>query len=306
MKSGTFNFHIDRQINPRSFSPASQCRWGVFVLGGEPCTVCSDGPTLTATLRLGRDNPVEVFRIPFKPALDRRHLVTIGWSKGKMKVLLDAKILAEVALPQAQPRPATESAFALRTVLPPFVLASLLALFPTLAHRHGGAHQVGGLVQGFAHPFGGLDHLCAMVAVGLWAAQRGGRGQWLVPMAFVCVMAIGGVLGMGRVALPLVEAGIAGSLLVFGVLIAAAARLPLTASMILVGAFAIFHGHAHGAEMPADASGFAYGAGFMVATALLHAAGIGIARSIRRLEPPPIVRWAGGAIALCGIFLFLC
>jgi urease accessory protein len=303
-KSGTYNFWIERTTRD-AFTPGARCRWGVFALEGEACTVCSDGPTLTATLRMGEENAVQIFRIPFKPTLDRRHLVTIGWSKGKIKVLLDAKLLVVVELPLPEPRRATEDAFALGTALLPFVLASLLAWFPWLAHAHHGGGHTGGLVHGFSHPFGGLDHLCAMMAVGLWAAQRGGRAQWLVPLTFVSVMAAGGVLGMAGVSLPFVEAGMVSSLLVLGVLIAAAIRLPLAASAALVGLFAVFHGHAHGSEMPANTSGLAYGAGFIGATALLHALGIGFARIITRLDPLPLVRLAGGAVALCGLYLSL-
>jgi urease accessory protein len=150
----------------------------------------------------------------------------------------------------------------------------------------------------------GLDHLCAMVAVGLWAAQRGGRAIWVVPATFVLVMAMGGMLGVAGVSVPLVEPGIIASVLILGLLVAAAVRLPVAASAAVVGLFAIVHGYAHGAEMPVSASGLLYGAGFMVATAALHLCGIGLACAIARWGSVRHVRFAGGAVALCGIGLY--
>jgi urease accessory protein len=144
-----------------------------------------------------------------------------------------------------------------------------------------------------------------MVAVGLWAAQMGGRSIWAVPLTFVAVMAFGGFLGAMGVSLPFVEKGIVISVLMLGVFIAAAVRLPLVASVIIVGLFAICHGHAHGAEMPETASGITYGIGFILATALLHACGIGLGIGIQRLAKPMVIRSAGIAIALCGAYLWL-
>ncbi len=180
-----------------------------------------------------------------------------------------------------------------------FPVAALL-LVPTLAHAHPG-HDVTGFAHGFSHPLSGLDHLLAMLAVGLWAAQMGGRARWAVPATFVGVMALGGALGMAGMHLPMVESGIAASVLVLGLLIAASARLPLAAAVPLVGLFAIFHGYAHGAEMPSSISGFAYAVGFMLATAALHAAGIGFGMGIQRVTSAPIVRFAGAAIAVVGV-----
>jgi urease accessory protein len=186
-----------------------------------------------------------------------------------------------------------------------FPLLALL-LLPTLAQAHPGIPgHTHGLANGLMHPLTGLDHICAMVAVGLWAAQRGGRALWLVPSVFVSVMALGGVLGMAAVPIPFVEPGIAASVLVLGVLIAAAARLPLLASALLVGVFAVFHGYAHGAEMPDSASGLAYGLGFVAATASLHLLGIGFGLFAQRFTSAGLVRYAGGAIAACGIYLCL-
>jgi urease accessory protein len=144
-----------------------------------------------------------------------------------------------------------------------------------------------------------------MVAVGLWAAQRGGRALWLVPATFVSIMIVGGMLGMGRIHVPYVEQGIAASVLVLGIFIAAAVRLPLAASMVIVGLFALFHGYAHGAEMPESASGFAYGIGFIVATASLHLSGIALGIATQRFASAQVVRYLGGGIAACGVYLCL-
>jgi urease accessory protein len=180
-----------------------------------------------------------------------------------------------------------------------------ITLAPRLAFAHTGVGEPSGFWNGVAHPVTGLDHICAMFAVGLWAAQRGGRAIWIVPLAFVTVMALGGLLGMAAISLPMVEQGIAASVLVLGVLIAAAVRLPLLAGAILVGVFALFHGHAHGAEMPSTASGLEYGLGFTAATASLHFCGIGTGLLARRYNAQRLVRVAGGAIAACGLILCL-
>ncbi len=186
-----------------------------------------------------------------------------------------------------------------------FVLLLATLMVPSLAHAHVGVSETSGFLHGMGHPLSGLDHICAMVAVGLWAAQMGGRSIWAVTLTFITVMALGGVLGMIGINIPFVEAGIVVSVLTLGVLIAASARLPLAASTIIVGLFAIFHGHAHGAEMPGTASGIAYGAGFLIATAFLHACGIGLGIAIQKLASPKIVRFAGIAIVLCGGYLLL-
>ncbi|HEY5778752.1 MAG TPA: HupE/UreJ family protein [Terrimicrobiaceae bacterium] len=184
------------------------------------------------------------------------------------------------------------------------VLAAIL-LLPSLAHAHVGVGETGGFLHGMGHPLSGLDHICAMVAVGLWASQMGGRAIWAVPLTFVGVMALAGALGMFGFHVPFVETGIVVSVLTLGVLIAAAVRLPLSSSMIIVGLFAIFHGYAHGAEMPETASGLAYAAGFVAATAFLHACGIGLGIAIQKLASPAVVRFAGIAIVFCGGYLLL-
>ena len=157
--------------------------------------------------------------------------------------------------------------------------AIALTLVPTAALAHPGL----GDAHGFAHPLGGLDHVLAMVTVGIFAWQLGGRALWLVPATFVLTMAAGGALAMLDIPVPLVELGIALSVIVLGAVVALGVKAPLAIAMGLVGLFAIFHGHAHGTEMPLDASGGAYGAGFVVATALLHIAGIALGVAIGRI-----------------------
>ena len=166
--------------------------------------------------------------------------------------------------------------------------------------------RTSGFAHGFWHPIGGLDHVLAMVAVGMFAGDLGGRALWAVPASFVAVMAFGGVLGMGHVAIPYVEIGIAVSVIVLGLIVALEAQWPVAAAMALVAVFAIFHGHAHGEEMPMTASGAAYAAGFMLATALLHSIGIALGIGIERIGGAASKRSAqvtGSAMALAGVAL---
>ena len=144
-----------------------------------------------------------------------------------------------------------------------------------------------------------------MVAVGLWATQLGKRALWAVPTAFVALMTLGGALGMTGMHVPLVETGIALSILVLGLMITTAARLPLFGSMMLVGFFAMFHGFAHGAEMPANASSLGYCAGFAFSTALLHLGGIALGLAAGKLATTPIIRYAGAAIAVAGALIWI-
>lgn len=187
----------------------------------------------------------------------------------------------------------------------PFFTAIFACLFPAIALAHTAAGDSGGLLHGWAHPFSGLDHLCAMIAVGLWAAQLGGRAIWLVPLSFVGMMTLASLAGMSHLPLPFIESGIVLSLLVMGVLIAAAVRLPLLASSVLVGTFALCHGYAHGAETPADVSGMSYAIGFILATSLLHVLGIASASLFSRLGRGDWVRYAGGLVTLSGSYLLL-
>lgn len=156
----------------------------------------------------------------------------------------------------------------------------------------------------FFHPLSGLDHTLAMVLVGLIAARLGGRARWLLPATFLFVMAAGGTLGVAGISISDVELGIALSLVVFGAIAAAGVRAPVAVAAGLVGLFAIFHGHAHGTEMPMDASGIAYGVGVMVATALLHALGIALGLGIEtyaKTHGPAIARLTGGLAAVAGV-----
>jgi len=187
-----------------------------------------------------------------------------------------------------------------------FIAPMLLLLsLPNVVFAHTGIGSSSGFWNGVVHPITGLDHICAMVGVGLWAAQRGGRSLWLVPLAFIVVMAVGGLLGMLAISVPLVERGIIASVLIMGILIAAAVRLPLLLSVLIVGLFALFHGHAHGAEMPQTASGVLYGIGFLATTALLHMSGIAAGLLARQSASTWLLRYAGAAIVLCGLYLTL-
>lgn len=185
------------------------------------------------------------------------------------------------------------------------LLALILLGTDGIAHAHTTGLPHMDFATGLGHPLGGLDHVLAMVAVGLWATQLGGRAPWLVPLTFVLTMAAGGICGFLGIPLPMVEMGIAGSVLILGVLVALASRLPLAASMALVGVFAIFHGHAHGAEMAVESSVLWYSLGFMLATALLHGVGIGIGLATQLGLPARLVRLGGATIAASGALLLV-
>ncbi|MBX3498211.1 MAG: HupE/UreJ family protein [Alphaproteobacteria bacterium] len=184
--------------------------------------------------------------------------------------------------------------------------AALLAVTASAAHAHTG-HPLDSAGAGVLHPLTGLDHLLAMLGVGIWAAHIGATGErratWLVPAPFVVVMVLGAIVGMSGASLPLAEAGIIGSVVLLGLLIAATPRMPLWAPMAVIALFAFCHGFAHGAEMPASSSALTYGAGFVAATIGLHLAGIGIGRLARRLSGALGMRVVGGAMALAGVAL---
>lgn len=184
------------------------------------------------------------------------------------------------------------------------LLVAIVVLVPTAALAHPGHGPEIDLIAGFVHPLTGLDHILCMVAVGILAFVLGGRALWLVPLSFVGMMVVGFLLGANGVNLPFVELGIGLSSVVIGAVAAWSKPLPVGAAMALVGAFAIFHGHAHGVEMPASLGGLEFAAGFVAATALLHIAGIAGALGVARLagrHGRPLARIAGAAFALGGV-----
>jgi urease accessory protein len=181
----------------------------------------------------------------------------------------------------------------------PLLAMSLLVLLPNLASAHilpGTSH---GLQDGFLHPLTGWDHLLAMIAVGLWATQHRGRALWLIPLSFVGVMFLGGILGLTGVHLPGAEIAIAISVLVLGGLVATMTRFTPSLSVAVVGLFALFHGYAHGHEMPAAAGAVPFSVGFILATVLLHS--VGIAAGLAFQKQPRALRWAGAAIAVSSV-----
>jgi urease accessory protein len=181
-----------------------------------------------------------------------------------------------------------------------------VTLLPSVASAHPDIGSATGFAHGFGHPISGLDHMLAMAMVGLLAYELGGRAIWLVPATFVLVMAGGGALGMAGMTVPFVEVGIALSVVVLGAIVALGVRPSTAVAMGIVGLFAIFHGHAHGTEMPEDAGGMAYAAGFMLATAALHATGIALGFLVGRggeRYGQVVVRSAGVLAAIAGIGL---
>ena len=174
---------------------------------------------------------------------------------------------------------------------------AILALSPTLAFAHAGAGGAAGFFHGFEHPVGGIDHVLAMIAVGIFAFVLGGRALWLVPLSFVVMMIAGFGLGLAQVDVPFVELGIALSSVVIGTAAAMGRPIPVALAMGLVGAFAVFHGHAHGAEMPGT-GGLTYALGFIAATALLHLSGIAAALGTARI----VGRYGKAAAQVAGAF----
>jgi urease accessory protein len=168
----------------------------------------------------------------------------------------------------------------MRTNIRRWSLALAVMAFSGMAQAHPG--HGGGYLAGLTHPFTGLDHLLAMLAVGVWAAQLGGRAKWLVPASFIACMAVAASVGMSGIALPLVESGIATSVLLLGLLIAFSIKLPTALSASIVGLFAVFHGYAHGAEMPLLSTPWLYGIGFLLATAALHGTGLLLGQRLRK------------------------
>ena len=179
--------------------------------------------------------------------------------------------------------------------------ALALLLAPALAFAHPG-HGENGLIAGISHPLGGLDHLLAMLAVGLWAAQQQGAARCALPCTFVGTLLIGGMLGFEGMNLPALESGIAASVLALGLAVALAVRPPLVMAMGATALFALFHGVAHGLELPDMSSPWTYAAGFVAATAVLHAVGYALVRTLPQAAAP-LVRLAGAASAATGVWL---
>ena len=207
-------------------------------------------------------------------------------------------MLPLIACGRTDRRPGRDVASGLR--VPPIVTCMLLLLAASPAAAHTGSAS-GGFFSGFVHPLLGIDHMVAMVAVGLWGAFLGPPAIWMLPIVFPLIMAIGGAGGILGAPMPGVETGIALSAVVLGLMVALAARPRLWIAVVLVGVFAVFHGHAHGSELPPGADVVAYSIGFVVATGLLHLTGI----TLGLLAPWPAgrlaVRTAGGVIALVGL-----
>lgn len=186
------------------------------------------------------------------------------------------------------------------------IIALLLATIPSVAYAHDGSNMpFGGFLSGLVHPVLGFDHFLAMLSVGILSAQIGGRAIWTVPATFVSVMALGGALGLIDIGLTSIELGIAASLVLLGLIIAAEKKLPILLAMAGVGFFAIFHGYAHGAEMPTTAEPVKYALGFLTGTALIHIAGVVIGDIAKHYELGKVtLRVGGGLIAFAG-FLFI-
>jgi len=181
--------------------------------------------------------------------------------------------------------------------------ALLLLLLPAAAFAHPSiSHHVHGFLAGVSHPLTGLDHLLAMLSVGLWASQKGGRALWLWPLAFMAAMVAGGVLGMSGLALPFVEPAIAASLLVLGAAIAATLTLPVAAGAAIIALFGLFHGNAHGLEAPGSGAAL-YALGFLLATVALHGLGVALGLSVRQGRGTILVRAGAALIAVTGMVM---
>jgi urease accessory protein len=187
--------------------------------------------------------------------------------------------------------------------LPPALLALATLFWPLAALAHQGIDARSGFVTGFLHPIGGVDHVLAMLAVGMWGAQLGAPAIWVLPIAFPLVMSLGGVAGILGLPLPAVEAGIALSVIVLGAAIALDRRPPLPLAGGLVAVFAIFHGYAHGLELPSQTGAVAYSAGFVVATGTLHLTGIAIGLVTHLRHGLGWLRLGGTAISIAGLVL---
>ena len=181
------------------------------------------------------------------------------------------------------------------------LLLTVLCWTPA-AHAHVQQGEAGSFLTGLGHPISGFDHVLAMIAVGLWGAQLGAPALWLLPVTFPMVMALGGMVGLLGVPLPGVEMGIAASAILLGLAVMSELRPPLAAAVTLVGIFGVFHGHAHGTELPPGQSALLYSMGFVVATGCLHAVGIGVGLIHRWPWGQRLLRAAGAVVAVAGVF----
>jgi urease accessory protein len=184
-------------------------------------------------------------------------------------------------------------------------LAGFVGLIPGMAEAHITQVGSGGFLQGFEHPLSGADHLLAMFSVGLWGAQMGGRSVWTLPITFPLVMVLGGILGITGVPLPAIETGIALSIVVLGTAIAFVWRPPEWLALTVIGLFAICHGYAHGAELPQAADPADFAIGFVLATGLIHLAGIAVGLFVQRTLGNRMVRIPGGLIAMGGLYFLV-
>lgn len=183
-----------------------------------------------------------------------------------------------------------------------FLITIFLLGASSAAFAHPG-HNVSGLAAGLMHPVSGLDHLLAMVAVGLWAAQDGGRKVWLLPATFMTMLSVGAVIAMQWQTLPMIESGIAASVLALGLLVALSQQLPVIVSVAITALFGLLHGYAHGLELPQSAAPAAYALGFLVATASVHLSGIAIGIAAQK-RYTMLSKLLGGAISVSGVYLF--
>lgn len=193
----------------------------------------------------------------------------------------------------------------LAAVVSAFGAALLMVAVPGVAEAHILQGEAGGFLHGFEHPLSGLDHLLAMFCVGLWGAQMGGRAVWSLPIAFPLIMVLGGMMGIAGVPLPAVESGIALSIVALGLALALVWRPPEWLALLVIGVFAIFHGYAHGAELPTAADPADYAIGFVFATGLVHLAGVAVGLAFQRLRGGELSRALGGLIGLGGLYFLV-
>jgi len=223
-------------------------------------------------------------------------------SKTELNTVFGPLVERNSALVPTQPSSVGQ---AIRSAQYPLAVISsvfLMMVLSTSVQAHAEEGVAGGFVSGFLHPVYGLDHLVAMVAVGLWGAQLGNPAIWLLPVAFPLIMALGALAGILGLPLPLIEVGIAVSALVLGVCVALKLRPGLPVALAIVSGFAIFHGHAHGTELPASANALSYAIGFVLCTGLLHLAGIAIGLLTRWPAGSHIIRALGGGIGALGLY----